>query len=172
MDTRANDARWRIRCTAALVLTGVVAAGGCTNDREHDASPPTSTAPAPSAVVPTTAPSSEVARHLREDGALYLEFRRLSAGLLALDEVADADARRARCVEVARALDASVDPIALYDAAVSIPDPVLAELAVNDRTARSNALVACNDGDVPATDAAIASVREINKLVVAHPDVP
>jgi hypothetical protein len=59
---------------------------------------------------------------------------------------------------VASELVRSVKPDELYDAAAGIPDPLLAEIAVNERAARSKLLVACGKGDDETVDAVLRAV--------------
>ena len=57
-----------------------------------------------------------------------------------------------------------MDPTELFDAVLGIPDATLAELAVNDRAARSEALVACGGRDGQRFDEALAGVVAIDEL--------
>lgn len=108
--------------------------------------------------------TSEVLAYLEGPGRLILDFRNLSAPLTTLHEVEEGE-QRAVCERVGKALDASVSPDALYTAAIGVPDSNLVELLVDDRSARSEALVACWNGDPPALREALRSLRTIDELV-------
>lgn len=118
-------------------------------------------------VLPKTAePASPgaVQAYLRNEGSLVTAFRYLSAPLVDLRSVSDPGARLQVCQEVAARLNQDVDSAALLSASGAIPDAVLAELAVNDRTARSTALVSCGQRDQLATDEALRTVEAIDTL--------
>lgn len=168
--------RWMLRIAAviAALAVGVVGTllvvGENRRPVRHRAAAPVTADPgaavtAPLPPVPTTdANGSPAARYLAGPGSLVLTFRALSAPLVGLETTADSDARLAVCRRVAGDLNAQVDPGKLLTAAQAIPDPLLSELAVNDRSARSNALVACGKRDRAATDDALSAVDAIDVL--------
>lgn len=101
---------------------------------------------------------------LTGDAALVATFRDTSQPLLDITANTPAGEREEICTAVAEDLGDEVGPGALLDAALAIPDPTLSELAVNDRTARSDLLVACVDGDADGIDAGLAQVAAIDVL--------
>jgi hypothetical protein len=128
------------------------------------ASPPKATPPVASqAPLPEGTPTA-VRAYLEGEGRLILEFRSVSAGLLDLPGVADLEARHSICSRIAGELDARVNPSDLLRAASNIPDASLAESAINDRTARSEALVSCGERNREATDSALRAVAAIDTL--------
>jgi hypothetical protein len=96
--------------------------------------------------------------------ALVATFRELSQPLLDITANTPAGQREEICDAVAEDLGDQVDPGELLEAALAIPDPTLSELAVNDRTARSDLLVACLDGDAEGLEAGLDQVASIDVL--------
>lgn len=102
--------------------------------------------------------------YLAGEGRLVVKFRELSQQLLKIDSGSSWEELGQTCERVANALDRKIEPIELHEVAAAIPDRELAEIAVNDRSARSRALVACGSRDREALDSALTRVRAIDKL--------
>ncbi len=105
--------------------------------------------------------------YLGGEGKLVATFRDVSFDLVALDAV-NPDERLATCERIASALDASVDPTGLYEAASGIPDAALAEIAVNERSARSALLIACANNNEGALRQALSEVKALDEAFRAH----
>lgn len=99
----------------------------------------------------------DVGAYLAGPGALVITFRNISDPLLALGGELDPDRRLDLCRSIAGELNANVDPTSLFEAAAGIPDPPVAGMALNERTARSRVLVACGAGDDAAVADALAT---------------
>ncbi len=96
--------------------------------------------------------------------ALVAEFREASSPLLSLKRDMSPEERHAVCRSVAEELNKEIDPSALLIAALSVPDPELSELAVDDRVARSDLLLSCGARDELGTVTALKSARAIDTL--------
>ena len=157
---------------AAVVAAAGIGAGGyvlgtrgSSDDGRRGADPESAESvrlPKPDASVA----SGEVGAYLAGEGALFVRFRELSEPLTTLDAVAAAE-RTPVCQEVAARLNREVDGMRLLEVAAAIPDPLLAELAVSERTARAQALAAClgNQDFGTTLEELLLSVEATNVLV-------
>jgi hypothetical protein len=107
------------------------------------------------------APSARVNKYLEDQGKLVLVFRHLSAPILIIPKSANAPMALAVCRQVAGDLNAHVDPAKLGEEAASIPDATLSEVALDERTVRSSALVACGHGDLSTMQAELTRARSL-----------
>lgn len=147
---------------AAGVAVGIVVGGGDDGDDRPRVDPEVAaTVPLPPPD-PNRVPTGS--DPLAGPAALVRTFRELSAPLLELRADTPAGERERVCTDVADVLGAEVDPTALLEAALAIPDPTLSELAVSDRRARADLIVACVAGDRDGTDDAIAQSLAIDVL--------
>ncbi len=142
--------------SATTMLTAIaVLLAGCSSGGPHQ-KPPTiqSSSPVEPALVnlPPMDPGGKaaVSTYLAGPGKIFLDFRDISAALLTLpaSDPAPTDAVQT-CNDVGSRLTSSVDPSRLLTAAQGIPDATLAELAVDERSARADLLRACIAGHLP-----------------------
>lgn len=112
----------------------------------------------------SSSPAAEKA--LRGEAALVSAFRRISAPLLELNTKTTVSEQKRVCADVADKLGAAVDPVKLLEADYAIQDAQLRELALGDRTARSDLLLNCLAGDQRATLTSVKQVRTINTLFI------
>lgn len=116
-------------------------------------------------VLPEPEPDSPSAEDVLTGSAgLVGTFRELTAPLLELDSDVDDDDQYAICADVAEDLNRDVDPVALLEAAGAISDPLLSELAANQRVAVSDTLVACGARNASATELSLRGVLAIEVL--------
>ncbi len=157
--------RAAIAALSTLLVVGAVLIGVTIGKRDAGPGPRADPAEAERVVLPEPEPDSPSADDvLTGSAALVATFRELTAPLLQLDSVAGVNGRYAVCAEVAEALNGDVDPVALLEAAGAISDPVLSELAANQRVALSDTLIACGARNAEATEEALRDVLAIEVL--------
>ncbi len=154
--------RWRVGLRAVLVASFLTV--GCARDGNRPTASPETAATVLLPEPETTGGIAAAADQLEADASLVTRFRQISAPLLTLSTVSNDSERRSICRGIAERLGAEVPPDALLDAALDISDPILSELAVSDRTARSDLLVACLEGNRSMTSSGLQQVKAIDVL--------
>ncbi len=173
-----------MRTTSSTTVAAVVMlalAGGCsaahhvatsqTGSRTSVEGPDTATT-GPTSVMPATN-TAEASPSLQAflstpDGQLLQSFRSATAGLWALQNT-DRSTWVATCRAIGANLNRDIDPSALANAAAAAPDSNLSGLMLDDRNLASQALIACNKGDLDATATAISKgvlvEQEVTKIL-------
>lgn len=156
---------------ALLLVVAVVAAGlaisrqsSTTGSADAGSRAPASTGASAVPVASTPAAQAAAARLLIGDTELVGKFRDLSRPLLILGTEPDPGRRVAVCMRVADALNESVPGDTLLVAIASLQDHDLAELAVDEVTARNDLLADCIARDAAATDADVEQVATLDTM--------
>lgn len=154
-------------CVIALIIVAAAAILVLRNDDEERMPRPEPIDPQSAATLPLPSSSTPPpkAGYLSGDASLVQDFRDLSAPLLLIDIDAQPSSWRPLCEKVAEDLWRRVSPEDLASAAASIDDPVLAELELGERTARSDLLLACMEGDRSAVRSYLGQAQSIDVLV-------
>lgn len=147
-----------------LVITAAFYAGVLLRSNDGEERESGDPAAATTIDLPNPSPSGPIEDYLAGPGAVIVEFRKLSEPLVELRQTS-ADQQAGICEDVAADLDESIKPDDLYLAALRVPDETLAELFINDRAARSDALVSCHEGNAALLEDALLSVEAIDVLI-------
>lgn len=112
---------------------------------------------------PTSDVATDTALYLAEEGEPVVRFAEITDALLRI-EPGSATARE-DCLAVQKTLIAELDPAALVQRILAVPDDELAELWLNDQAARIDTLSPCIDSDWAAMTEAQAAARQLGQLI-------
>jgi hypothetical protein len=157
---RTSDSQRRLKVVAGAAVVALVAfaALGLTRPEETTAK---TDAVKNTAVTSTSAVPRPVTA-LSGEAAIVSKFRTIVQPLLSIEENASSQTLDEACAQVHADLNTQIPPAQLDKAAGAIADGELMSLALTERTAINDLIVACTRGDTTATSKALALARAVD----------